>query len=206
MSIRRVKNCNLCFIGSLIPPSLLVILMSKVHGVCVHKTIKCYCTISLIVDKSCFTSLCYSMVTNFGTRWRSIFYLLHLILHQRYVLHSPLPTATTATTCRVGHPLRKLWQVKASLLVNVEKSIWKSCFFCCVGWTWTRGSSTCRPPEPMWSLQALLGIEEWCAWRVVQRPYVLWLNDLILIDEYKVRGFSSSSSCSWRHAAAWTKI
>lgn len=126
--------------------------MSKVHGVCVHKTIKCYCTISLIVDKSCFTALCYSMVTNFGTRWRSIFYLLHLILHQRYVLHSPLPTATTATTCRVGHPLRKLWQVKASLLVNVEKSIWKSCFFCCVGWTWTRGSSTCRPPEPMWSL------------------------------------------------------
>lgn len=43
------------------------------------------------------------------------------------------------------------------------------------------------------SLQALLGIEEWCAWRVVQRPYVLWLNDLILIDEYTVRGFSSSS-------------
>lgn len=38
-------------------------------------------------------------------------------------------------------------------------------------------------------LQALLGIEEWCAWRVVQRPYVLLLNDLILIDEYKVRGF-----------------
>lgn len=204
MSIRRVKNCNLCFIGSLIPPSLLVILMSKVHGVCVHKTIKCYCTISLIVDKSCFTALCYSMVTNFGTRWRSIFYLLHLILHQCYVLHSPLPTATTATTCRVGHPLRKLWQVKASLLLRkASENRVSSAVLDGHGLEDRRHvvhQSLCGA-----YLQALLGIEEWCAWRVVQRPYVLWLNDLILIDEYKVRGFSSSS-CSSRHAAAWTKI
>lgn len=175
--------------------------MSKVHGVCVHKTIKCYCTISLIVDKSCFTALCHSQLLNGNEFWHAlkIDFLPPSPNPPQVGVHSPLypphvelgihlessAASQSFTPC-------KCWEKHLEIV-----------FLRCAGWTWTRGSSTCRPPELTgaignWRMVCLACCTTSVRTLAERFDFNWWI--------YGKRIFFFLLRRSSRHAAAWTKI